>query len=157
MEFRIPSRGLIGLRNQILTATAGEAIMTHRFDGYDPYAGDILTRSSGSLVSGELGQARAYEIDRLQERGTFFIDPGEDIYPGQVVGESSRNTDLELNLVRGKKLNNMRASGSDKGLKIAPAKKLSLEEYMEWIADNEYLEVTPKSLRVRKVPGTRIP
>ena len=157
MEFRIPSRGLIGLRNQILTATAGEAIMTHRFDGYDPYAGDISTRSSGSLVSGELGQARAYEIDRLQERGTFFIDPGEDIYPGQVVGESSRNTDMELNLVRGKKLNNMRASGSDKGLKIAPAKKLSLEEYMEWISDNEYLEVTPKSLRVRKVPGTRIP
>lgn len=157
MEFRIPSRGLIGLRNQILTATAGEAIMTHRFEGYDAYAGDISTRLSGSLVSSELGQARAYEIDRLQERGTFFIDPGEDIYPGQVVGESSRNTDMELNLVRGKKLTNMRASGADKGLRIAPARKLSLEEYMEWIADNEYLEVTPKALRVRKVPGTRIP
>ncbi len=157
MEFRIPSRGLIGLRNQILTATSGEAIMTHRFESYDAYAGDISTRSSGSLVSSELGQARAYEIDRLQERGTFFIDPGEDIYPGQVVGESARNMDMEVNLVRGKKLTNMRASGADKGLRIAPAKKMSLEELMEWIADNEYLEVTPKSLRVRKVPGTRIP
>ena len=157
MEFRIPSRGLIGLRNQILTATYGEAIMTHRFESYDAYAGDISTRSTGSLVSSELGQARAYEIDRLQERGTFFISPGDEIYPGQVVGESARNIDMEINLVRGKKLTNMRASGSDKGLRIAPAKKLSLEEYMEWIADNEYLEVTPKSLRVRKIPGTRIP
>ena len=157
MEFRIPSRGLIGLRNQILTATSGEAIMTHRFESYDAYAGDISTRSTGSLVSSELGQARAYEIDRLQERGTFFIDPGDEIYPGQVVGESARNIDMEINLVRGKKLTNMRASGADKGLRIAPAKKLSLEEYMEWIADNEYLEVTPKSLRVRKIPGTRIP
>ena len=157
MEFRIPSRGLIGLRNQILTATSGEAIMTHRFDEYDAYAGEISIRSNGSLVSSELGQARAYEIDRLQERGTFFIDPGDDIYPGQVVGESARNIDMEINLVRGKKLTNMRASGADKGLRIAPAKKLSLEEYMEWISENEYLEVTPKSLRVRKIPGTRIP
>lgn len=157
MEFRIPSRGLIGLRNQILTATSGEAIMTHRFDGYDVYAGDISTRLSGSLVSSELGQARAYEIDRLQERGTFYIDPGQEIYPGQIVGESSRNTDMEINLVRGKKHSNVRSSGTDKGLKIAPAKKMSLEEFMEWIADNEYIEVTPKSIRVRKVPGTRIP
>jgi len=157
MEFRIPSRGLIGLRNQILTATSGEAIMTHRFDEYEAYAGEISTRSSGSLVSSELGQARAYEIDRLQERGTFFINPGDDIYPGQVVGESARKIDMEINLIRGKKLTNMRASGADKGLRIAPAKKLSLEEYMEWISDNEYLEVTPKSLRVRKIPGTRIP
>jgi len=157
MEFRIPSRGLIGLRNQILTATSGEAIMTHRFDEYEAYAGEISTRSTGSLVSSELGQARAYEIDRLQERGTFFIDPGDDIYPGQVVGESARKIDMEINLVRGKKLTNMRASGADKGLRIAPAKKLSLEEYMEWISDNEYIEVTPKSLRVRKIPGTRIP
>ena len=157
MEFRIPSRGLIGLRNQILTTTSGEAIMTHRFDEYDAYAGEISTRSTGSLVSSELGQARAYEIDRLQERGIFFIEPGDDIYPGQVVGESARNIDMEINLVRGKKLTNMRASGSDKGLRIAPAKKLSLEEYMEWISNNEYLEITPKSLRVRKIPGTRIP
>jgi len=157
MEYRIPSRGLIGLRNQILTATSGEAIMTHRFIDYDVYAGEISTRLSGSLVSSELGQARAYEIDRLQERGTFYIDPGQDIYPGQVVGESSRNTDMEVNLVRGKKHSNVRSSGTDKGLKIAPAKNMSLEEYMEWISDTEYIEVTPKSLRVRKIPGTRIP
>ena len=157
MEFIIPSRGLIGLRNQILTATSGEAIMTHRFSEYGVYAGDISTRLSGSLVSSELGQARAYEIDRLQERGTFFIDPGQEIYPGQVVGESSRNTDMELNLVRGKKHSNVRSSGADKSLKITPAKKMSLEEYMEWISETEYIEVTPKSLRVRKIPGTKIP
>lgn len=157
MEYRIPSRGLIGLRNQILTATSGEAIMTHRFIEYDVYAGEISTRLSGSLISSELGQARAYEIDRLQERGTFYIDPGQEIYPGQVVGESSRNTDMELNLVRGKKHSNVRSSGTDKGLKIAPAKNMSLEEYMEWISDTEYIEVTPKSLRIRKIPGTRIP
>ena len=131
--------------------------MTHRFESYDFYAGEIATRSTGSLVSSELGQARAYEIDRLQDRGTFFIDPGEDIYPGQVVGESARNIDMEINLVRGKKLTNMRASGADKGLRIVPARKMSLEEFMEWISDNEYLEVTPKSLRVRKIDGTRIP
>ena len=153
MEFRIPSRGLIGLRNQILTATQGEAVMTHRFDEYAPYAGDLDTRQSGSLVSLETGQARAFEIDRLQDRGTFFIDPGEDIYKGQVVGECARDNDMELNLIKGKKLTNMRASGSDKGLRIAPAKKLSLEEYLEWIADDEYLEVTPGALRVRKIPG----
>jgi len=157
LEFRIPSRGLIGLRNQILTATAGEAVMTHRFDGYEPFAGELATRSSGSLVSMETGQARAYEIDRLQDRGTFFIDPGDDIYAGQVVGESSRDTDMELNLIKGKKLTNMRASGADKGLRIAPAKKLSLEEFMEFINDDEYLEVTPKSLRVRKIPKPKSP
>ena len=151
LEFRIPSRGLIGLRNQVLTATAGEAVMTHRFDGYEPYAGELATRSLGSLVCMEAGQARAYEIDRLQDRGTFFIDPGQDIYIGQVIGECARENDMELNLVRGKKLTNMRASGADKGMRIAPARKLSLEEYMEWIADDEYLEVTPKALRVRKV------
>jgi GTP-binding protein len=104
------------------------------------------------LVSAELGQARAYEIDRLQDRGTFFIDPGEDIYKGQVVGECARDNDMELNLIRGKKLTNMRASGADKGLRIAPAKKMSLEEFMEFIADDEYLEVTPKALRIRKIP-----
>ena len=152
MEFRIPSRGLIGLRNQILTATQGEAVMTHRFDEYAPYAGDLETRQTGSLVSMETGQARAFEIDRLQDRGTFYIDPGEDIYKGQVVGECARDKDMELNLIKGKKLTNMRASGSDKSLRIAPAKKLSLEEYLEWIADSEYLEVTPAALRVRKIP-----
>ncbi len=157
LEFRIPSRGLIGLRNQILTATAGEAVMTHRFDGYEPFVGELATRNTGSLVSMETGQARAYEIDRLQDRGTFFIDPGQDIYAGQVVGESSRDTDMELNLIKGKKLTNMRASGADKGMRIAPAKKLSLEEFMEFINDDEYLEVTPKSLRVRKIPKPKSP
>ena len=153
MEYRIPSRGLIGLRNQVLTATSGEAVMTHRFDGYEPHAGELTSRSLGSLVCKEAGQSRAFEIDRLQDRGTFFIDPGQDIYVGQVIGESSRDNDMELNLVRGKQLNNMRSSGADKSLRIAPPRKLSLEEYMEWIADDEYLEVTPKALRVRKVPG----
>ena len=153
LEFRIPSRGLIGLRNQILTATSGEAVMTHRLDGYGPHVGELATRSSGSLVCMEAGQARAFEIDRLQDRGIFFINPGEDIYKGQVIGECSRTNDMELNLVRGKKLTNMRASGSDKGLRIAPAKKMSLEELMEFINDNEYLEVTPKALRMRKIPG----
>ncbi|MDE0870865.1 MAG: translational GTPase TypA [Flavobacteriales bacterium] len=153
LEFRIPSRGLIGLRNQILTATSGEAVMTHRLDGYGPYVGELATRSSGSLVCMEAGQARAFEIDRLQDRGIFFINPGEDIYKGQVIGECSRTNDMGLNLVRGKKLTNMRASGSDKGLRISPAKKMSLEELMEFINDNEYLEVTPKALRMRKIPG----
>ena len=153
MEYRIPSRGLIGLRNQVLTATSGEAVMTHRFDGYEPFAGELTSRSLGSLVSKEAGQSRAFEIDRLQDRGTFFIDSGQDIYAGQVIGESSRDNDMELNLVRGKQLNNMRSSGADKSLRIAPPRKLSLEEYMEWIGDDEYLEVTPKALRVRKVPG----
>ena len=152
LEFRIPSRGLIGLRNQVLTATAGEAVMTHRFDAYEPWAGELATRNSGSLISAETGQARAYEIDRLQDRGIFFIDPGEEVYKGQVVGECARDNDMELNLVRGKKLTNMRASGSDKGLRIAPARKMSLEEFMEFIADDEYLEVTPKALRIRKIP-----
>ena len=153
MEYRIPSRGLIGLRNQVLTATSGEAVMTHRFDGYEPFAGELTSRSLGSLVSKEAGQSRAFEIDRLQDRGTFFIDSGQDIYAGQVIGESSRDNDMELNLVRGKQLNNMRSSGTDKSLNIAPPRKLSLEEYMEWIGDDEYLEVTPKALRVRKVRG----
>jgi len=153
MEYRIPSRGLIGLRNQVLTATSGEAVMTHRFDGYEPFAGELTSRSLGSLVSKEAGQSRAFEIDRLQDRGTFFIDSGQDIYAGQVIGESSRDNDMELNLVRGKQLNNMRSSGADKSLRIAPPRKLSLEEYMEWIGDDEYLEVTPKALRVRKVTG----
>jgi GTP-binding protein len=126
--------------------------MTHRFDGYEPFAGELTSRSLGSLVSKEAGQSRAFEIDRLQDRGTFFIDSGQDIYAGQVIGESSRDNDMELNLVRGKQLNNMRSSGADKSLRIAPPRKLSLEEYMEWIGDDEYLEVTPKALRVRKIP-----
>jgi GTP-binding protein len=151
MEYRIPSRGLIGLRNLVLTATSGEAVMTHRFDCYEKYAGDMTTRALGSMVSMDTGSARAFEIDRLQDRGVFHIDPGQEIYRGQVVGECARHRDVDLNLTRGKKHSNMRASGSDKSMHIAPAKKMSLEEYMEWVGDDEYIEVTPKAIRARKI------
>ena len=151
LEFNIPSRGLIGLRNFLLTATAGEAVMNHRFREYGPMKGDIPQRSNGSLVSMETGQALAYAIDRLQDRGRFFVEPGDQIYKGQVVGEHSRNNDLEVNLIKGKKLTNIRASGSDEGVKIAPKIQFSLEEAMEYINDDEYLEVTPQSLRMRKI------
>ncbi|MCB0397381.1 MAG: translational GTPase TypA [Flavobacteriales bacterium] len=151
LEFEIPSRGLIGLRNLMLTATAGEAVMTHRFKAYEPYKGDIGTESKGSLVSMETGQALAYAIDRLQDRGRFYIEPGDQVYKGQVIGENSRNSDMEVNVIKGKKLTNMRASGSDEGIKIAPPIRFSLEECMEHIKDDEYLEVTPQSLRMRKI------
>ena len=152
LEFHIPSRGLIGLRNQLLTATAGEAIMNHRFKAYEPYKGEIPSRHNGSLVSMEMGQALAYAIDRLQDRGKFFVAPGEQIYKGQVVGEHSRDNDLDVNLIKGKKLTNKRAAGSDDSNKIAPKIEFSLEEAMEYIGEDEYLEVTPESLRMRKIP-----
>ena len=151
LEFEIPSRGIIGLRNNILTATAGEAVMTHRFLQYEPYKGDLPSRLKGSLVSMEQGQALPYAIDRLQDRGKFFIDPGEQVYIGQVIGEHSRDNDLEVNVIKGKKLTNMRASGSDENMKIAPKIQMSLEESMEYIKEDEYLEVTPVSLRMRKI------
>jgi len=151
LEFEIPSRGIIGLRNNILTASAGEAIMTHRFLEYAPHKGEIPSRLKGSLVSMEKGQATAFAIDRLQDRGKFFIDPGEEIYIGQVVGENSRDNDLDVNLIKGKKLTNMRSSGADDSAKIAPKIKFSLEESMEYIREDEYLEVTPLSLRMRKM------
>lgn len=151
LEFEIPSRGIIGLRSNILTATAGEAVITHRFYQYEPYKGDIPGRIKGSLVSMEQGQALAYAIDRLQDRGRFFIDPGEQVYVGQVIGEHTRDNDLEVNVIKGKKLTNMRASGSDENVKIAPKILFSLEEAMEYIRDDEYLEITPKSLRMRKI------
>jgi len=151
LEFEIPSRGIIGLRNYILTATAGEAVMTHRFLQFEPHKGDIASRLKGSLVSMELGQALPFAIDRLQDRGKFFIDPGEQVYIGQVLGEHSRDNDLEVNVIKGKKLTNMRASGSDDNVKIAPKIQFSLEEAMEYIKDDEYLEVTPLSLRMRKI------
>lgn len=151
LEFDIPARGIIGLRNLILTATAGEAVMTHRFKGYEPYKGDISGRSKGSLVSLEQGQALAFAIDRLQDRGKFFIDPNEQVYIGQVIGEHSRENDLDVNVIKGKKLTNMRASGSDDSVKIIPKIQFSLEEAMEYIKDDEYLEVTPLSLRMRKI------
>ena len=151
LEFVIPSRGLIGLRNNVLTNTAGQAIMHHRLQGYQPFKGEIQDRFNGSLVSMETGQALAYAIDRLQDRGKFFIDPNDKIYKGQVVGEHNRNNDLDVNLIKGKKLTNMRASGSDDGVKIAPRIQFSLEQSLEYIKEDEYLEVTPQSLRMRKI------
>jgi GTP-binding protein len=157
LEFDIPARGLIGLRNNMLTATSGEAVMHHRFRAYDKYKGDeLMPKQNGSLISLDQGMATGYAIDRLQDRGRFFIDPGEIVYKGQVVGEYTRPNDLEVNVVKGKKLTNMRASGSDESLKIAPKIRFSLEESMEQIKDDEYLEVTPLSLRMRKIPGQRM-
>jgi GTP-binding protein len=152
LEFNIPSRGLIGLRSNLLTASAGEAVITHRFTNYGPWKGEIGDRRKGAMVSMETGQALAYAIDRLQDRGFFFIDPGEEVYKGQVVGEHTRENDLEVNVIKGKKLTNMRASGADDATKIAPKVQFSLEEGMEYIGDDEYLEVTPLNLRMRKVP-----
>ena len=152
LEFKIPARGIIGLRNALLTATEGEAIIAHRFAGYEPHKGAIAAPRPGCIVSGEQGAVVPYAIDKLQDRGKFFVDPGEDIYVGQVIGESPKpGEELVVNVVRTKKLTNMRASGTDEKLNIAPAVKFSLEECMEYIADDEYLEVTPKSLRIRKI------
>lgn len=151
LEFDISSRGLIGLRNMLLTATSGEAIINHRFKDFKPMKDIIPQRQNGSLVSSETGQALAYAIDRLQDRGKFFIEPGEQIYKGQIVGEHSRDNDLEVNLIKGKKLTNVRASGTDQAAKIFPKIEFSLEEAMEYIKDDEYLEITPKSLRMRKI------
>lgn len=151
LEFLIPSRGLIGLRNQILTATAGEAIMAHRFKAFEPWKGHIPGRNAGVLISKEKGTAIAYSIDRVQDRGKFFVDPGEEIYAGQVIGEHIRPDDLVINICTEKKLTNMRASGSDEKMRIAPKINFSLEEAMEYIQEDEYVEVTPKSIRLRKV------
>jgi GTP-binding protein len=156
LEFDIPARGLIGLRNNMLTATSGEAVMHHRFRAYDKYKGDdLMPKQNGSLISLDQGMATGYAIDRLQDRGRFYIDPGENVYKGQVVGEYTRFGDLEVNIVKGKKLTNMRASGSDESLKISPKIRFSLEESMEQIKDDEYLEVTPMNLRMRKIPFQR--
>lgn len=157
LEFDIPSRGLIGLRNSMLTATSGQGVMYHRFRAYDSYRGDdLLPIQNGSIVSIEQGTATGYAIDRLQDRGRFYIDPGDYVYNGQVIGENTRSNDIEVNVVKGKKLTNMRASGSDESLKIAPSLRYSLEEFMEQIKDDEYLEVTPLSLRIRKIPVRKI-
>jgi GTP-binding protein len=151
LDFQIPSRGIIGLRGQILTATEGEAIMSHRFINFEPWKGDLPERNAGALISMETGQSYAYAIDKLQDRGSFFIDPGENVYAGQVIGVHIRQDDLVVNVCKSKKLTNMRASGSDEKLHIAPAIKMSLEEYMEFIGKDEYLEITPQSLRLRKI------
>ena len=149
--FSIPARGMIGLRNNVLTATEGEAVMASRFDGYGPWKGEIGIRRNGALVVMETGTAYAYAIDKLQDRGTFFIDPNEEVYAGEVIGEHIRPDDLVINVCKSKKLTNMRASGSDEATHIAPAKKMSLEEYMEYIGPDEYLEITPQHLRLRKI------
>ncbi len=151
LEFTIPSRGIIGLRNNVLTATEGEAIMAHRFLAFEPWKGEIQGRRNGSLISMETGQAIAYSIDKLQDRGTFFVHPNEDVYAGQVIGEQIRPDDLLVNVTKTKKLTNVRASGSDEKIFIVPAVKFSLEEAMEYIGKDEYLEVTPRSLRLRKI------
>ena len=150
-EFLIPSRGIIGLRNQLLTATAGEAIMTHRFLEYQPLKGGIPERQNGSLVSMENGSAIPYSIDKLQDRGRFFVEPGEDIYGGQVIGENTRQDDMAVNITKTKKMSNVRSSGADDKAKIVPAIKFSLEEALEYIQKDEYVEVTPNFLRIRKV------
>ncbi|MEM6687383.1 MAG: translational GTPase TypA [Bacteroidota bacterium] len=155
-EFLIPSRGIIGLRNQLLTATAGEAIMAHRFKEYQPVRGGIPERQNGSLVSMEKGTAIPYSIDKLQERGKFFVDPGEEIYEGQVIGENSRGDDMTVNVTKTKKLSNVRSAGADDKAKIVPAIKFSLEEALEYIQKDEYVEVTPSHLRLRKIYLTEV-
>lgn len=151
LEFKIPARSLIGLRNIILTGTEGEAIMAHRFHSYEPWKGDISVRRNGALIAMETGQAIAYSIDKLQDRGTFFVEPGDEIYAGQVIGENTRADDIVVNVSKTKKLSNVRASGSDEKANIFPAVKFSLEEAMEYVRENEYVEVTPKSIRLRKI------
>ena len=150
-KFIIPSRGIIGLRNQILTATAGEAVMTHRFLEYQPMKGGIPERQNGSMISMENGSAIPYSIDKLQDRGRFFVDPGEDIYEGQVIGENSRQDDMVINITKTKKQSNVRSAGADEKARIIPAVKFSLEEALEYIQKDEYVEVTPKHIRLRKV------
>jgi GTP-binding protein len=151
LEFEIPSRGIIGLRSGMLTATAGEAIMAHRMKGFEPWKGDIEMRTAGSLIAMETGPAYAYAINKLQDRGRFFIPPGEEVYAGQVVGENTRSEDMVVNLTKSKKLTNMRASGSDEKTSIAPPVLFSLEEALEYIKEDEYVEVTPHAMRLRKI------
>ena len=151
IEFNIPSRGIIGLRTNVLTASAGEAIMAHRFKEYQPYKGDIERRTNGSMIAMETGTAFAYAIDKLQDRGKFFIFPQEEVYAGQVVGEHAHDNDLVINVTKSKKLTNMRASGSDDKARIVPPIVFSLEEALEYIKEDEYVEITPKSMRMRKI------
>ena len=154
IEFDMPSRGIIGLRTNVLTASQGEAIMAHRFKEYQPFKGDIPRRTNGSMIAMESGTAFAYAIDKLQDRGKFFIYPQDEVYAGQVVGEHVHENDLVINVTKSKKLTNMRASGSDDKARIIPPVIFSLEEaleYLEYIKEDEYVEVTPKSMRMRKV------
>ncbi|MCF6242688.1 MAG: translational GTPase TypA [Bacteroidales bacterium] len=151
LEFKIPSRGIIGLRTKMLTQTNGEAIMSHRFIGYEPYRGEIEKRQNGSLISMETGQVFAYALDKLQDRGKFFIAPTQKVYAGQVIGESSKSRDIVVNVCKSKKLTNMRASGADDKVRIAPPIVFSLEEALEYIQEDEYVEITPATFRIRKI------
>ena len=151
LDFNIPSRGLMGLRSNLLTASQGEAIIAHRFKDYEPYKGDIEKRVNGSLVAGETGEAVAYAMDKLQDRGRFFIDPGEQVYMGQVIGEHTRERDLVINVCKTKKLTNVRAAGTDEKVMLPPPIKFSLEEALEYIQEDELVEITPKSMRLRKI------
>jgi GTP-binding protein len=151
LDFKIPVRGIIGLRNQILTVTEGEAVMAHRFEGYEPWKGEMAVKRNGSLIAMETGTSAGYAIDKLQDRGRFFIFPGEEVYMGQVIGENTRYDDITVNVTKTKKLTNMRASGSDDKALLEPPVRFSLEEAMEYIASDEYIEITPKSMRLRKI------
>jgi GTP-binding protein len=151
LEFEIPSRGLMGLRNNVLTATSGEAIMAHRLKEYQPYKGDMERRISGVLIAKEAGKSSAYSLDKLQDRGKFFIEPGDEIYGGQVIGEQNKPGDLVVNPCVAKQLNNMRAAGKDDNTALATPIKFSLEEAMDYIGPDEYVEVTPESIRLRKI------
>jgi len=150
MEFRIPSRGLLGFRSEFLTDTRGTGIMNHLFDGYVPWQGEIPHRATGALVSDRPGRTTAHAIEHLQERGTMFISPGDQVYEGMIIGENARANDLDVNITKEKKLTNMRASTSDEGIKLTPPRVMNLEQCLEWIREDELLEVTPKSLRLRK-------
>ena len=151
IEFDIPSRGIIGLRTNVLTASQGEAIMAHRYKEYQPFKGEITRRMNGSMIAMETGTAYAYSIDKLQDRGKFFIDPGEEVYAGQVVGEHVHDNDLVINVTKAKQLTNVRASGSDDKARVIPKTVMSLEECLEYIKEDELVEVTPKSMRMRKL------
>jgi GTP-binding protein len=150
LEFEIPSRGLIGLRTQMLTSTAGEAVMAHRFNDYKPWKGPIPGRNNGVLIAKEAGSTTGYSLDKLQDRGSFFVDPGEEVYKGMIIGENNKPGDLVVNPNEGKKLTNMRASGSDAATSIAPKILMTLEECMEYIQHDECIEVTPNFIRMRK-------
>jgi GTP-binding protein len=151
LEFTIPSRGIIGLSNQVLTASAGEAIMAHRFLEFQPWKGDIEKRQNGSIIAMETGNAFAYALDKLQDRGRFFIEPQTDVYAGQIVGEHTKEGDLVVNVTKSKKLTNVRASGSDDKAHLAPPVIFSLEQALEYIKEDEYVELTPLAMRLRKI------
>jgi len=151
LEFEIPSRGLIGLRSNMLTATAGEAIMTHRFKDFQPFKGEIPERNKGSMIAMEAGKAIPFSINNLQDRGKFFVIANQEIYMGMVVGEHSRPNDIVVNLTKSKKLTNMRSSGADDKAKLTPPRQFTLEEALEYIQADEFVEVTPESIRLRKI------